>query len=570
MIPNEDINNIRNRANIVDIVSSYINLEPKGKNFFGVCPFHDDHSPSMSVSPEKQIYTCFVCGASGNVFTFVQNYENLSFPESVKVVANKIGFSLNYDVRANNPHKVYYDIMDVANKFYINNLKSQEGKTAKNYLTKRNMDEAIIKEFGIGLSLNDNNLSKLLISKGYTEKQIIDLGLANQGENLYDIFRNRITFPINNDKGEVVGFSGRIYNGESANKYVNTKETIIFKKGNILYNYDKAKNEVNKTKEVIVVEGFMDVIRLHTAGIKNVVATMGTALTKEHAVLLKKLNAKIILMMDNDEAGEKSTLAVGEELLKQNLNVLVVRLSGEKDPDDYIVKNGSEAIKNVLKNPISFFDFKLLYYKKNKDLNKSKDLANYINNIIEELNKSEDDILREVTINNLNKEYGIDKELIYSKLKAKEKIKIVPTIVKPKVRLSKYKKISEAVLYMMMKDIKYIRKYERDLGYIPDSEYCQIANDIMAFYKLNKNFNIADFITFEIKSKYYDTVLRIISDNEQVEPFYEEFDIYLEFIHKWIKENQINELIKELKTEPDVNRKEEINDLIIKLKRESE
>ena len=570
MIPNEEINLIRNKADIVDIISSYINLEPKGKNYFGICPFHDDHSPSMSVSPEKQIYTCFVCGASGNVFSFVKDYENVTFPESVKLVGTKIGHNININVKENKVNKEYYDIMDTANKFYLNNLKSKDGLLAKEYLNKRKLSDELINEFNIGVSFNDNNLSKLLISKGYSEKQIIDIGIANQGDNLYDVFRNRITFPITNEKGEIVAFSGRIYNDEATNKYINSKESIIFKKSNTLFNYDKAKLESNKTKEVYVVEGFMDVIRMHTAGVKNVVATMGTALTKEHALLLKKLNVKVTLLMDNDDAGEKSTIAAGEELLKHNLTTLVVRISGEKDPDDYIIKNGKDKFKEVIKNSIPFFDFKLLYFKKNKDLNKSKDLANYINIVINELNEVTDDILREVTINNLNKEFGVDKDVLYSKLVKKEPIIAKPKIIKKTPKLNKNKKLSEAVLYMMMKDIKYIRKYEKDLGYIPDKLYGQIANDILAFYKINKGFNLADFITFETDNEYYETVLRIINDNEINEPIYEEFDDYINSIHKWIKDEQINSLKTELKLEPDINKKLEINDLITKLKRESE
>ncbi|MDD2409241.1 MAG: DNA primase [Bacilli bacterium] len=570
MIPNEEINLIRNKANIVDIISSYINLEPKGKNYFGVCPFHNDHNPSLSVSPEKQIYTCFVCGASGNVFSFVKDYENLTFPEAVKLIGIKIGHNVNSKISENKINREYYEIMNLANKYYLNNLKSKEGFSAKEYLNKRKITEETINEFNIGVSFNDNNLSKLLINKKYTEKQIIEIGLANKSENLYDVFRNRIIFPINNEKGEVIAFSGRIYNNEDTNKYVNSKESIIFKKSNILFNYDKAKSEAKKSKEIFIVEGFLDAIRMHIIGVKNVVATMGTALTKEHALLLKKLNVKIILLMDNDEAGEKSILAAGEELLKYDINVAVVRISGEKDPDDYIIKNGENKFKEVIKNPISFFDFKLLYFKKNKDLNKSKDLANYINTIINELNNVNDDILKEVIINNLNKEFGIDKNLLYSKLIKKEvKLKELK-IIKKSLKLNKNKKISEAIIYMMMKDIKYIRKFEKDLGYIPAKEYGQIANDILAFYKINKTFNIADFITFESNNEYYETVLRIINNYEDNEPIYEEFDNYISFIYKWIKEEQINSLLKELKIEPDINRKQEINDLIIKLKRESE
>lgn len=572
MIPSEEINRIRNDANIVDIISSYINLEPKGKNFFGLCPFHEDHNPSMSVSPDKQIYTCFVCGASGNVFTFVQNYENVTFPEAVSIVASKIGYNLKYQKNINQPHKELYEIIDISTKYFVNNLNSILGKEAKEYLKKRQLNDVIVKEFNIGVALG-NNLSKLLLGKGFTEKQIIDIGIANKkDDDLYDIFQNRITFPINNERGEPIAFSARVYNMESPNKYLNSKENPIFKKGNVLFNYDKAKNEVNKSKSIIIVEGHIDAIRVYSIGVKNVVATMGTALTKEHITLLKKLNAKIILMFDNDEAGLKGTIAIGEELIKNNLAVEVVRLSEEKDPDSYILRFGPEKFKELLKKPQSFFEFKLQYLRSNKDLNKSKDLANYINGVIEELNKSDDDILKEVTINKLCSDYNLDKEVLLKKLTKKDKVSNSnPIIIKKTIpKLNKYQKVCEAILYMMMKDIKYLKIYDRNLGYIPDKKYNQIANDVLACYKLNQEFNIADFISFEVKSTYYDIVLRIINQYEEMEPNYEEFDDYLEAIKKWIKEEQINKLKEEIDKETDINRQIELNDLLMKLKKESE
>jgi DNA primase len=572
IIPTEDINKIRANANIVDIISSYINLEPKGKNFFGLCPFHDDNSPSMSVSPEKQIFTCFVCGVSGNVFSFVMAYDNLEFPEAVKVVATKIGYDLKFDVRSSKRNNAHYDAMDIANKFYVNNLKSEIGKTAIKYLNERNINDEIINEFSIGVAGADNNLSKLLLGKGYDERVILDLGLANKGDDLFDVFRNRITFPINNEKGEVVAFSARIYKSEDTSKYINSKETIIFKKGHILFNYDKAKNNCLKTRTVILVEGQMDAIRIYASGIKNVVATLGTALTKEQIGLLKKLNSQVILLMDNDEAGEKTTISSGEALTNAGIDALVVRLAGEKDPDDYIAKNGVEAFEKALKTPISFFDYKLTYLKKNKDLNKADELAAYVNKIIQELNKSDDDILKEVTINDLVKEFGIEKELLMSKLTTKEKVEVktVQEIKKKPRTTNKNKKIAEAMIYMMMNDIIYLRAYEKDLGYIPDRTYQQIANDILAYYKLHKDFIIADFISFETRSINYDEVVRILSEQEGSDFDKGDFLSFIEHIRKWTRNEQIDKLKEELKNTTDVNEKTRISDLIIKLKKDSD
>lgn len=570
MISSEEVNLIRKEADIVDVIGSYINLVPKGKNYFGVCPFHNDHSPSLSVSPDKQIYRCFTCLASGNVITFVQNYENLSFVEAVKKVADKIGHHLDVDTKQTRVNHKYYEMMDLSNKIFINNMNSSLGKEAKDYLiNERKLTEDIIKEFNIGLALKDNKLNKVLTRKGYSEKEILDMSLGVKSDNeLIDMFRNRITFPITSDKGEIIAYSARIFHNEDASKYINSKESIIFKKGSIFYNYDKCRLEALKTKTVIIVEGQMDAIRVYSSGIKNVIATMGTALTSEHIKLLKRLNSKVILMMDNDDAGEKSTLSNGEALIKEGIDVSVVRLSGEKDPDSYIIKNGVESFTNLIKNAITFFDFKLKYFKKNKNLNKSDDLALYINTVIDELNKSDDEILKSVTINNLAKEYDIDKKVLEGKLVKNVKVN-VNEFKRVKPKLNKFHQAAEAILYLMLNYSKYIRKYKIELNYFPEEKYKLMANDIMAFKEINGEFNLADFMTYIEDLEYKEDFYRILSDYQD-KILESEFDDYVEIIKKWIKEKRINNLKEQLKNETDINKKEEINDLIIKIKKGSE
>ena len=289
-IDNGEINRIQQSANIVEIIGSYITLEKKGKNFFGMCPFHDDHNPSMSVSEEKGLFTCFVCHKTGNVFSFVQEYENISFIEAVKIVANKVGIELDTGYKETSKYDKHYEAVDLALKFYQNNLKSQEGLNARKYLQTRGIEDEIIEEFNIGYAPpNFDTITKLLTNKGYDEQLLIETGLSARGQTLYDLFRNRITFPIHNPNGKPVGFSARIYEDLKEAKYINTKETPIFKKGKILFNYHRAQNEARRVKNLIVVEGQMDAIRIYASGVKNVVATMGTALTEDHVKLLKKL-----------------------------------------------------------------------------------------------------------------------------------------------------------------------------------------------------------------------------------------------------------------------------------------
>lgn len=570
-ISNEEITEIRKKADIVEVIGSYINLAPQGKNYFGICPFHNDHSPSLSVSREKQIYKCFTCLASGNVFTFVQNYENISFIEAVKKVADKINYKLDIKDKIVNKNSKYYELMDLSNKIFVNNLNSNLGLKAKEYLiNERHLSEEAIKEFNIGLALNDNNLNKLLSSKGYSDKDIIEMSLANKTDNgLLDMFRNRITFPICNHEGKIIAYSARIYQNEDTSKYINSKESVIFKKGYTFYNYDKCRLEALKIKSVILVEGQMDAIRVYTSGFKNVIASMGTAITSNHISLLKKLNAKVILMMDNDNAGEKSTILNGEELIKNNIEVSVVRLTGEKDPDSFILKNGADAFRDALKGEISFFDFKLRYLKKDKNLNKADELAEYINKIIDELNKLDDDILKSVTINKIAEDYNIDKRILEGKL-----VKITPRIdsvvVKRKrPKLNQYHQAAEAILYLMMNDPKFIRKYKIELNYFPEEKYKLIANDILAYKEINGEFDIADFMTYINDLEYKEDIYRILNDyQDKILP--EEFDNFVAIINKWIRESKIDKLKEQLKNETDVKKQEELNDLIIKIKKGSE
>ena len=258
------INEIRRKVDIVDIIGERIPLTSRGKNFFGVCPFHEDTNPSMSVSRDKQIYTCFSCHATGNVFTFLENYEHLEFYEVLKMLADKVGIKLEgfSSQRKENPYDEWYQIYELSNKYYQNNLQTSLGKNAKSYLKQRGIDEETIKEFGIGLSLSKkDDLTELLTKKNYSLNLLNTIGLSVGNA---DIYRDRIMFPLFDLAGKCVGFSGRIYQDKDENKYLNTKETPIFKKGMLLYHYHIAKEEARVKKQVIIMEGFMDVIRAST------------------------------------------------------------------------------------------------------------------------------------------------------------------------------------------------------------------------------------------------------------------------------------------------------------------
>lgn len=565
----EEILSIQRKANIVDIIRDYVPLTQRGKNYFGICPFHDDHNPSMSVSPEKGVYKCFVCGNAGNVFNFVMEYEKVSFYEAVKIVADKIGVSIDISTskKENTKKSPLYDIYNIAYKFYQNNLNTVYGKEAKKYLLNRKIDEDVIKNFNIGLSLSDSELCNALKAKGFKDDDIVSSGVAVQnGNNIYDIYKNRIMFPLYDLEGNVVGFSGRIYNQKSESKYINTKETEIFKKGELLYNYHIAKKEARKEKNIIVVEGFMDVIRLSTIGIVNVVATMGTAVTKYQLNLIQKLAPNITLMFDGDKAGEKATNAFIELANGNDSNIKVVRLEDNLDPDEYILTKGKDKMIYNLSHAQSVYDYKLSSYKENIDFNDSKEVSNYINVMIKEFEKIDDDIVREIEIKKLSESTNVSYDLIKSKLKDSEK-KVIITHKPKNIKINKYEKASKYILYRMINDNNMILYYFNNLSYLPNDTERKLASEIVLFYKKFNSFNLSDFIIYLEEKKELINLVVDISDLKYTEDeLNDNIDNYFDVIKESLYNNQIVKLKSELKNESNSVKRMEIAQKIVDLK----
>lgn len=565
----EEILSIQRKANIVDIIRDYVPLTQRGKNYFGICPFHDDHNPSMSVSPEKGVYKCFVCGNAGNVFNFVMEYEKVSFYEAVKIVADKIGVSIDISTskKENTKKSPLYDIYNIAYKFYQNNLNTVYGKDAKKYLLNRKIDEDVIKNFNIGLSLSDSELCNALKAKGFKDDDIVSSGVAVQnGNNIYDIYKNRIMFPLYDLEGNVVGFSGRIYNQKSESKYINTKETEIFKKGELLYNYHIAKKEARKEKNIIVVEGFMDVIRLSTIGIVNVVATMGTAVTKYQLNLIQKLAPNITLMFDGDKAGEKATNAFIELANGNDSNIKVVRLEDNLDPDEYILTKGKDKMIYNLSHAQSVYDYKLSSYKENIDFNDSKEVSNYINVMIKEFEKIDDDIVREIEIKKLSESTNVSYDLIKSKLKDSEK-KVIITHKPRNIKINKYEKASKYILYRMINDNNMILYYFNNLSYLPNDIERKLASEIVLFYKKFNSFNLSDFIIYlEDKKELINLVVDISDLKYTKDELNDNIDNYFDVIKESLYNNQIVKLTSELKNESNSVKRMEIAQKIVDLK----
>ncbi len=573
LISESKINEIRNSADIVTIISSYIDLKAQGKNFFGICPFHDDHTPSMSVSRERQLYKCFVCNKGGNVFKFVQDYENVSFPEAVKKVADKIGIPLDYSPTptVSSKFKEDYEIMEYASKIFQNNLNSKDGLKAKEYLKERSITEDIIKEFQIGVSLSERKyLYNALRKKNYDLNKLDDLGLINKnGLEGYDRFTDRIMIPLTNLEGKVVGFTGRIYNGEDKAKYINTKETNIYKKGNILFNYYNAKNYIREEKMAILVEGNMDAIRMYSSGIKNVLALMGTTMTKEQVEILKKLRVPIILMLDNDNAGEMATLSIGDELVKNNVPTKVVRLEGAKDPDEYIVKMGITKFQDTIKHSLNYLDYKMTYLKNNHNLNNTEELVIYVKQVLEML-KDEDNLTKEITLQKLANDYGLDLDILRKEVtfEAEKEKKVM--LVKPK--RDKYEVCANNILYYLMSDKKYMKIFNKRLGYLKTKEERYLVEEIEYYIKCHDNINLADFISYaENDDKIREMVNNIsglIMENELSEEVFLE---YIKAVNNILSKDNIAKIKEKIQSSNDINEQlDSINKQILMAKKRIE
>ena len=556
---NQDIiNEVRRKNDIVDVIGEKIPLEKRGKNYFGVCPFHDDTNPSMSVSREKQIYTCFSCHATGNVFTFLMNYEHKEFNQVLSDLANRVGITLSgfKTKKISTKYDEWYKIYDLANKYYQNNLLSKEGEGAREYLKNRSIDDETVKEFEIGYSLKArDDLTKLLTMKGHSVDLLNKIGLCSED---HDIYNSRLMFPLHDLNGKVIGFSGRIITSGKQNKYLNTKETELFKKGKLLYHYHIAKEEARVKKSVIIMEGFMDIIRASTVGIKNTVATMGTALTKDHIKEIKRLSNNIILCFDGDDPGVKATLASGELFKSEGIEVKVITLPGEDDPDTYILKNGKEAFLALINNAIYYSDFKIKNLSRNRNFASSEDKANYIHEVLEEASKINDTIRTEIILKDLAKKFEIGyntleksfQELVNNK-EIKKEVITTPRKVQPKKK-DKYQKASLNIIYYMLNKQDIIDKVESEHLVFPTEALRALESEIVYFYHKYGFINEADFYTYLTpKVELLNLLNEVLEMDLNTTLTEEELYDYFKVIREYNFKKTINNLEEKIKNETD-------------------
>ncbi len=569
---NDLANEIRSKIDIVDIIGERIPLVARGKNFFGVCPFHDDSNPSMCVSREKQIYTCFSCHATGNVYTFLMNYEHIDFREALRYLGEKVGVNVSSVniVKKTTKFDHLYEAYNFAVKYFQNNLSASVGKEARAYLSKRGINEEAIKEFEIGLSLESrDDLTKLLVSKKYELSTLNRIGLSSDDHDIYD---DRIMFPLYDVSGQVVGFSGRIYKDVDQNKYLNTKETDIFKKGEMLYHYHIAREECRLKKSVIVMEGFMDVIRASIVGVKNTVALMGTALTNNQFNLIKRLSNNIILCLDGDDPGVKAMLSIGEHLLDEGVEVKVVVLPDNDDPDSFILKHGKERFIGLVENALNFSDFKMQQLRKNVNFRSDEEKANYINEVLKETVKINDTIRVEIVLKRLEKEFDISYNTLEKRFKDLVEFKtttkrVVPEVVNKVVKKTKYDKAVEQILYFMLNNDWVISQVERENIVFPSEESRILSSEIIYYYKLYGNINVADFYTY-VQDKEDILVLlnSILADSYSEETTKEELFQYFKVIRDYRCNQEIKRLTNLMKKEVDPLEQAKIADKIRKLR----
>lgn len=554
------INEIKANNDIVDVIGSYISLDSKNK---ALCPFHNDKNPSFSVHGDKQIYKCFSCGESGNVISFVQKYNNISFQEALKLLADRAGIKLDVSTpKKTNKYDKFFEINDTALKFYKNNLMSTSGKEALKYLNDRGLNKGLITEFNIGLSLS-NKLSTIL-DKKYSNNELTSIDISKDiNGTLYDTFQNRIIFPIIDENNNIIAFSGRKYLSDDLKddrlpKYSNTKETIIFKKSGTFYNINNSLNEIKKSKEIIITEGFMDTIRMVSIGYKNVVALMGTAFTKEHLEKIIKWKCKVILNLDQDSPGKIATISIGDLLNENNIDTSVIVFDDYKDSDEYIVNKGKDAFDTAYNNRIPFIDFKLRYLKQQRNMKDTTEISKYINDAIDSLNKIDDEILRELKIKEISNEFGINESVIKNKLRDIKVVKKEKQEVVNK-RYNKYDISEIRILYLMLNYDDVILTFENSLGYLIHDDKSELAYKIIEFRNDYGYFNYSDFIDYLGDNEKLNNVLKeVMKYHNEEEYSQEELDAYIDTIKEYSVKKRKEELTRKMKETLDINKKIEI------------
>jgi len=428
-IPESKIEEVRTSASVVDVVSEFVQLRKRGKNYIGLCPFHNEKTPSFTVSEEKQIFHCFGCHAGGNVFKFLMEFQKISFVEAVQQLADQLGITIDYEQSGyseqqsayGGEQEIFYDINTETAKYFSNLLLSDdEGKFAREYFQKRNIKPQTMRTFGLGYALRGwENLINFSKEKGFDEDKIVTLGLAgrNKEGRVYDKFSGRIIFPIFSPNGRVVAFAGRVLDDkEQTAKYLNSPESLVYIKGRTLYGLSHAKDEIRKLDKAILVEGYMDLISLYQNGARNVVAVSGTALTDDQVQLLSRYTKNVVLLFDSDTAGIKASMRSIELLLKRDIEVKIVSLPEGEDPDSFINKHGKDEFDELIKKAENFLEYETRYYDSLGKFDDPATAAEAIRELVKPVALINDELKQTLLLKNIAKKFNIREKLLESEL----------------------------------------------------------------------------------------------------------------------------------------------------------
>ncbi|WP_239771779.1 DNA primase [Mammaliicoccus sp. P-M58] len=561
-IEQELINEIREKNDILDVVSEYVKLEKRGRNYIGLCPFHDEKTPSFSVSEDKQICHCFGCKKGGNVFQFIQEIKGISFVDAVRELGDKVDIHIEQQETAPtegivDDHIKMIEMHELmANNYHYILKHTEEGEAALNYLKSRGFTEELINDRKIGYAPNHSKFTHDFLEKnGYDAVLAYEAGLLSRNDETFDYFdrfRDRIIFPLLNFQGKTVGFSGRTYTDQSP-KYLNSPETPIFQKRKMLYNIDRARKFIRQNDEVILLEGFMDVIKSFEADIKQVVATMGTALSREHVTMVKKLASNVTLLYDGDFAGKEAAINVGKDLLNEGLNVFVVNLPKTMDPDDYITEYGSDAFKSFVEGQkqsyVTFKAQQLYYVNENNDLKHEQ----HIEELIHDINLIQSEFLRKKVLQQVADLYKVDVNSLKNRLS--------PNIVQnytdynnfvPEMKEKKLDKIGRAEQALLKHFMNHKQLFLEYHSRINQEDFTSLNNRVIfsrlnGYYKNNDVFNISDFSSYIEEHQIIETVMYLDSLLINDEPETEEIEDYIRIISpNEHKENSIEYLNQQL------------------------
>ncbi|HDS3707295.1 TPA: DNA primase [Staphylococcus aureus] len=552
------INEIKDKTDILDLVSEYVKLEKRGRNYIGLCPFHDEKTPSFTVSEDKQICHCFGCKKGGNVFQFTQEIKDISFVEAVKELGDRVNVAVDIEATQSNSNVQIasddlqmIEMHELIQEFYYYALtKTVEGEQALTYLQERGFTDALIKERGIGFAPDSSHFCHdFLQKKGYDIELAYEAGLLSRNEenfSYYDRFRNRIMFPLKNAQGRIVGYSGRTYTGQEP-KYLNSPETPIFQKRKLLYNLDKARKSIRKLDEIVLLEGFMDVIKSDTAGLKNVVATMGTQLSDEHITFIRKLTSNITLMFDGDFAGSEATLKTGQNLLQQGLNVFVIQLPSGMDPDEYIGKYGNDAFTAFVKNDKKSFAHYKVSILKDEIAHNDLSYERYLKELSHDISLMKSSILQQKALNDVAPFFNVSPEQLANEIQFNQAsanyypedeyggyIEPEPIGMAQFDNLSRQEKAERAFLKHLMRDKDtFLNYYESvDKDNFTNQHFKYVFEVLHDFYAENDQYNISDAVQYVNSNELRETLISLEQYNLNDEPYENEIDDYVNVINE--------------------------------------